>query len=844
MSWTTLGNGVCPPPPPEGFRWVNAASGLTNQAAIDNSGRLYTWGSANWAYTGQTPVAVPATSYYLPNPLIPTSGYSNWQLRRPTQVGIKSDWIRVDVTHDKYMAIDAQGYIYVWGIVESFIASNNHPDFYDWNNTTQQYEPPGWQALIPTRLDTHTWSSFRLGAYHALLQKADKSLWVWGENLYGNTFGTPTYATGEFTDGPVEMTWIPGPVKLYDADYAASAIITESDQVWIWGTFSDFYNVPTQIPFAVPGGTSIVEVACSNSGVLIRLSDGTVYGWGNNIAFEPSLGTRNSFLLAPGGHTFKQLDCWDTGAFGLHTNGDAYGWGIGVYLLYRPLPGDNECTYQPSSDNPELTAAATSGQHQWDYVCKGGWTHLAIDNQGRLFSWGENAYSELGIGLTEAEYDHACLPIEVLTPVDETGTLVDTATSVGGASVVRIAIVPQLEAHIPCGHWHVKTLESGATLGGYKPPFNCWECTGAVDGVSALVVLNGRFGPNELIFMQYNIQANTWAVKYETAGVTTTSFDAGAALRGDVRAFHGYGYDTVGQRYQETASNPCLRTYVQHGTSMQLKKWPTGPAFHTRNKVAINDSGLVAVIVVDALNIRVEVSTDYGASYTTSQSFPKATFSDANVIIDSIDDMYIAALNYSGSTMLVYRSVNNGASWTLQSTTDVVTDPRVVNFRSDGAKYVATVGGGGGIQFYYSTPGCTAFITRDLQEPSMLYAATNTSFYNLADGTDYFTSNYEASSIVWKPLIEDFLNPTKVDRGTLDNSGMNALYTHSQLRDETIQGPFLAIMISTDLGQVWHLVRTPFNWCTTFQDILEQFEEPWWPFVKQTEKIGAFTPGG
>lgn len=420
--WTMLYNGDCPHEAPEGLRYVNCASGLTNQVAVDNYGRLYTWGAVYWSYTGQTPVPVDGTPYYLPNP-IASAGGDRTEVQRPTQVGTKSDWVRADVTFDKYMALDSLGYIYVWGVVESFYGTDEHPDLFDWNGTTNRYEPPGWEALIPTRHDSHTWESFSLGAYHALLQKADKSLWIWGENIDGTTFGTPAYLEGDFTDGPVELTWIPGPVKLYAADYAASVIVTESNEIWIWGTCLNLYYEPTQLTFNIPAGTSIVEVACDSSSgaVLIRLSNNDVYGWGNNIAFAPSLGTRESFLLNPGGQKFTQISCWDGGAFGLTLDGNAYGWGTGIYLLYRPTGPDNACTYRPNSDLPELTAANELGANNWSYICKGGWTHLAIDSEGRLWSWGENAYSELGVGLYETELDHACLPIQTLVPVDENG---------------------------------------------------------------------------------------------------------------------------------------------------------------------------------------------------------------------------------------------------------------------------------------------------------------------------------------------------------------------------------------------------------------------------------------
>ncbi|MBN2785640.1 MAG: hypothetical protein JXR25_12520 [Pontiellaceae bacterium] len=89
----------------------------------------------------------------------------------PQQIGTNANWVAVEAGQwDMAMALNADGDLFSWG---------RHP-----------YGPLG---LGDELLETHEptliepageWAAFSLGYYHALAQRTDGSLWVWGDNRY------------------------------------------------------------------------------------------------------------------------------------------------------------------------------------------------------------------------------------------------------------------------------------------------------------------------------------------------------------------------------------------------------------------------------------------------------------------------------------------------------------------------------------------------------------------------------------------------------------------------------------------------------------------------------------
>ena len=77
---------------------------------------------------------------------------------------------------------------------------------------------------------------------------------------------------------------------------------------------------------------------------------------------------------------------------------------------------------------------------EWSQIVGGGWHTAALTNEGKVFTWGDNDFGQLGHG----EYEHRHIPTKV--------------ESLDGVSIVKIA----------CGEWHtVAITDKGDTYTWY-----------------------------------------------------------------------------------------------------------------------------------------------------------------------------------------------------------------------------------------------------------------------------------------------------------------------------------------------------------------------------------------
>ena len=202
--------------------------------ALNSRGELFVWGSSTNSYTGQTPVAI--SGGFNPH----SSHIDEDYLDYPVKVGTKSNWVTCDHINNFYLALDSEGYVWAWG--DSYYGSCGWLDTSQYDIQTAgvhpRYVPGGSIALIPTRLEGYQWLAVKSGQYHTLLQSTDKSLWTLGLNDNASFGNTTIYPDGFKAYTPVEMTWVPGPVKLFSANTDVNAIVTESNEIWVWGDYS------------------------------------------------------------------------------------------------------------------------------------------------------------------------------------------------------------------------------------------------------------------------------------------------------------------------------------------------------------------------------------------------------------------------------------------------------------------------------------------------------------------------------------------------------------------------------------------------------------------------------
>jgi alpha-tubulin suppressor-like RCC1 family protein len=236
------------------------------------------------------------------------------------------------------------------------------------------------------------------GGTHGIILAPDGSLWAWGENydgwsvlgLGGITNQTSLHRVGNETDwASIAVSW------------HHNLAIKSDGTLWGWGEnvygqlgdgTSGRPNSQRTTPVASAPGNDWKQVAAGGSHSLALKKDGTLWGWGNNWAGQLGIG-----MFSP-----EEPDAVQVGAA---TNWVKVWAGLLETVAQKAdgtlwYWGDNPNPAIPQSGptstnicNPTLVSADTN----WVDVGFGPWTVLAIKSDGTLWSWGRQAYAFTGV---------------------------------------------------------------------------------------------------------------------------------------------------------------------------------------------------------------------------------------------------------------------------------------------------------------------------------------------------------------------------------------------------------------------------------------------------------------
>jgi alpha-tubulin suppressor-like RCC1 family protein len=372
---------------------VAVAGGGQHSLALRSDGTVWVWGSNVVGQLGDgafsdvsTPVRVPGLDQVIAISAPPAGGpYS------------------LDGAHS--VALRADGTVWAWG-------RNSRGQLGD--GTTG--DPAGFcycrrspvQVLGPSGVGYLTGIvAIAAGGAHTLALHKNGTVWAWGSNNGGQLGdGTNGDATGvepcycRLT--PVQVTYgvLKGLVgiRAISAGWTHSLALAEAGTVMAWGSnrsgelggltpglcpdpFAPFPCSMRAIPVTGLGGVTAIAAGGSHS--LARRSDGTVWGWGQNIYGQLGDGTTTdrtspAQVVGPGG----------------------------AFLT-------------------EIAAVAGGAFHS-----------IAARDGGKTFAWGQNGYGQLGDGTTTNRH----VPATVLDPAGS-GPLV-RAVAIAGGGAHSLAVVP------------------------------------------------------------------------------------------------------------------------------------------------------------------------------------------------------------------------------------------------------------------------------------------------------------------------------------------------------------------------------------------------------------------
>ena len=218
-------------------------------------------------------------------------------------------------------------------------------------------------------------------------------LWIWGQNAPYGMLGNNTTVNNS---SPVQTiaastNW----KQVGSGTYSTGAIKTDGT-LWLWGWNSygqlgdnttSNKSSPVQ---TIAAGTNWKLVSCGQDQTAAIKTDGTLWLWGRGIAGQLGdntiVGKSSPVQTIAAGANWQQISSGDSFIGAIKTDGTLWTWGSNAFGQL----GDNTTV---SKSSPIQTI---SGGTNWNQVASGGNSIGAIKSDGTLWTWGYNAYGQLG----------------------------------------------------------------------------------------------------------------------------------------------------------------------------------------------------------------------------------------------------------------------------------------------------------------------------------------------------------------------------------------------------------------------------------------------------------------
>ena len=333
---------------------------------------LWTWGRNDSGQLGDNTTvtrSIPVTTF---------AGGTNWK-----QVATE----RVATT-----AIKTDGTLWTWG--------NNYYGALGDNTVDNRLTP------VTTFAGGANWKQVSGGRKFTAAIKTDGTLWTWGLNTSGQLGDNTT------TDRSIPVTTFAGGTnwkQVSGGGYHTTAIKTDGT-LWTWGESGygrlggndDFPSRPTPVT-TFAGGTNWKQVSAALSYTTAIKTDGTLWTWGRNDHGQLGIDDYGNEKYTPvttslGGTNWKQVVGGDNDfSAAIKTDGTLWTWGWNSQAEL----GVNDTTQR------NIPVTTFAGGTNWKQVSAGHIHIAAIKTDGTLWTWGFNAYGQLG----DNTVDNRCTPV-------------------------------------------------------------------------------------------------------------------------------------------------------------------------------------------------------------------------------------------------------------------------------------------------------------------------------------------------------------------------------------------------------------------------------------------------
>ncbi|KAI0898856.1 RCC1/BLIP-II [Annulohypoxylon nitens] len=183
-------------------------------------------------------------------------------------------------------------------------------------------------------------------------------------------------------------------------------------------------STPGRVDLSVlPEGTKIAQVAATDSASFILTDDGWVYGWGTFrgsdgiIGFSDGVRTQATPTIIPGLKSISRLACGSNHVLALDQTGKVFTWGSGgqFQLGRKPLSRLGG----PSAGLTPQPCGKFSKKHRATQVGAGSYHSFYIDDNEHVWAWGLNNYAQTGLNDDTGEDDAMVLQPQIVKSLED-----------------------------------------------------------------------------------------------------------------------------------------------------------------------------------------------------------------------------------------------------------------------------------------------------------------------------------------------------------------------------------------------------------------------------------------
>mgnify|MGYP004460249763 FL=1 len=277
------------------------------------------------------------------------------------------------------LGIDSEGKLWSWG-------SNGYGQLGD-GTTTRRYNPV--QIVEDTQF-----IQISAGNAHSLAIDRNGNLWSWGYN----------YA-GQLGDGTKNNKLIPTIINTevsfthISAGEGFSLAIDNSGNIWSWGRNGSgqlgngTYEEKLE-PVQITTGRKFTQISAGAVHSLAIDSEGNLWTWGYNRYGQLGDGTKvdkSRPIEIKKGTKFVQIAAGYLHSLAIDSEGNLWTWGYNEYGQLGDISTNKE-----GEENPFNISQMWS--NKFIQISAGGGHSIAIDVDGKLWTWGYNYYGQLGNG--------------------------------------------------------------------------------------------------------------------------------------------------------------------------------------------------------------------------------------------------------------------------------------------------------------------------------------------------------------------------------------------------------------------------------------------------------------